>query len=98
MLAGKRGESPSLSPGSLFSLSPKARIVLPSPNGSTCTVIAEESHVITIAGCLRNGFAVSRFIQERYPDHVTSVIACGEQWSNGVFRPAIEDIIELEPC
>ncbi|WAH35955.1 2-phosphosulfolactate phosphatase [Alicyclobacillus dauci] len=68
-------------------------IVLPSPNGSTCTVIAKESNVITIAGCIRNGFAVSSFIQERYPDSVISVIACGEQWSNGVLRPAIEDLI-----
>jgi 2-phosphosulfolactate phosphatase len=93
VLAGKRGESPSLSPGSLLSLSSQARIVLPSPNGSTCTVIAKESNAIPIAGCIRNAFAVSSFIQERYTDSVVSVIACGEQWSNSVLRPAIEDLI-----
>nr|WP_276322266.1 2-phosphosulfolactate phosphatase [Cohnella luojiensis] len=93
ILAEKRGKTPSLSPESLLSLSPKTRIVLPSPNGSTCTVIAKESNVFTIAGCLRNAFAVSDFINRHYPNDVISVFACGEQWSNGVLRPAIEDLI-----
>lgn len=94
ILSDKRSKSyPSLSPRSLLSLTPQSRVVLPSPNGSTCTVIAKESNVFTIAGCLRNAFAVSSFIKENYPDKVVSVIACGEQWSNGMLRPAIEDLI-----
>jgi 2-phosphosulfolactate phosphatase len=93
LLADKRGKTPSLSPGSLLPLLPQSRIVLPSPNGSTCTVIAKESGVPTIAGCLRNAFAVSSFIEGNYPDKVISVIACGEQWPNGTLRPAIEDLI-----
>lgn len=93
ILAHKRGKTPSLSPSSLFSLQPHSRIVLPSPNGSTCTVIAQQCEVPIIAGCLRNAFAISKFIEERYPESVISVIACGEQWSNGVLRPAIEDLI-----
>ncbi len=40
LLAGKRGQVPSLSPDSLLTLAPHSRLVLPSPNGSTCTVIA----------------------------------------------------------
>lgn len=93
LLADKRGKTPSLSPGSLFSLQPQTRIVLPSPNGSTCTVVAEESGAFAIAGCLRNAFAVSDFIKRHYPGKVISVIACGEHWSNGKLRPAIEDLI-----
>ena len=91
--AKKRGETPSLSPGSLFTLEQKSRIVLPSPNGSTCTVIAKESNVCTIAGCLRNAFAVSNYIKSHYPNQVISVIACGGHWMNGTLRPAIEDLI-----
>ncbi|WEG12115.1 2-phosphosulfolactate phosphatase [Pullulanibacillus sp. KACC 23026] len=93
LLAKERGQIPSLSPNSLLELTPKSRIVLPSPNGSTCTVIARESNVCTIAGCLRNAFAVSNYIKMNYPSKVVSVVACGEQWSNGTLRPAIEDWI-----
>ncbi|MDQ0896833.1 2-phosphosulfolactate phosphatase [Paenibacillus sp. V4I7] len=93
ILAEKRGKTPSLSPESLLSLPPQSRIVLPSPNGSTCTVVANESNAFTIAGCLRNAFAVSDFIKRHYPGDVISVIACGEQWENGMLRPAIEDLI-----
>lgn len=93
ILAEERGKSPSLSPGSLLSLPLQSRIVLPSLNGSTCTVIAKEFGVFTIAGCLRNAFAVSSFIKCHYLGKVISVIACGEQWSNGMLRPAIEDLV-----
>ncbi|SEN37056.1 2-phosphosulfolactate phosphatase [Paenibacillus sp. OV219] len=93
ILAGKRGQTPSLSPESLLALPPQARIVLPSQNGSVCTVAAQESNVITIAGCLRNAAAVADFINLHYPSEAVSVIACGEQWGNGSLRPAIEDLI-----
>ncbi|RLQ94550.1 2-phosphosulfolactate phosphatase [Falsibacillus albus] len=93
LLAKKRGQTPSLSPGSLVELDQEARIVLPSPNGSTCTVIAKESNACTIAGSLRNAFAVTTYIKHHYPDKVVSVIACGELWPSGALRPSIEDLI-----
>ena len=93
ILAGKRGQVPSLSPGSLLSLPLHSRLVLPSPNGSTCTVIAQESKVPVLAECLRNAQAVSNFIQRHYPRAAVTVIACGEQWPSGMLRPAIEDLL-----
>ncbi len=93
VLAGKRGEQLSLSPASLCSLDPHARIVLPSPNGSTCTVEAKAAGCTVIAGCLRNATAVASFLQQRHGGAVISVIACGEHWETGELRPAIEDVI-----
>lgn len=91
MLAGKRGERISLSPASLSILPSGSRIVLPSPNGSTCSVLAQQGGGIVIAACLRNAGAVARFIRER--GGTVAVIACGERWPNGALRPAIEDMI-----
>ena len=93
LLAGKRGQAPSLSPDSLLSLAPHSRLVLPSPNGSTCTIIARESQVPVLAGCLRNAQAISEFIHRQHPGAAVAVIACGEQWPSGMLRPAIEDFI-----
>ena len=93
VLAGHRGQVPSLSPGSLLSLPLHSRLVLPSPNGATCTVIAREFEVTVIAACLRNAQAVSDLIHHQYPGATVTVIACGEQWPSGVLRPAIEDLI-----
>lgn len=92
-LARERGKTPSLSPGSLFALPPRSCIVLPSPNGSTCTVVAAQAGAYVIAGCLRNASAVADFIKQQYPDGIISVIACGERWSYGGLRPCIEDMI-----
>lgn len=93
ILAKQRGQTPSLSPYSLLSLPPQARIVLPSQNGSACTVVAQASNVVTIAGCLRNAAAVADYINRHYPNEVVSVIACGEHWEDGGLRPAIEDLL-----
>ncbi len=93
LLTGKRGQVPSLSPDSLLSLAPHSRLVLPSPNGSTCSVIARESHVRVLAGCLRNAHALSEFIHREYSRAAVTVIACGEQWPSGMLRPAIEDLL-----
>lgn len=91
ILAGKRGEPISLSPASLLSLKWGSRIVLPSPNGSTCSMLAKDCGAIVLAGCLRNAKAIARFIQQ----HAGSVcvIACGERWPNGNLRPALEDLV-----
>jgi 2-phosphosulfolactate phosphatase len=93
MLAGQRGNNPSLSPASLVALSPQSRLVLPSPNGSTCTIIAGESSAMIVAGSLRNAAAVANFVQGHCPNGIVSVIACGEHWPDGTIRPAIEDLI-----
>ncbi|WP_020375950.1 2-phosphosulfolactate phosphatase [Sulfobacillus thermosulfidooxidans] len=93
LLADKRGQGFSLSPSSLLSLPSQSRIVLPSPNGSTCTVLAQENGALVIAGCLRNASQVAAFIKRHYAHETISVIACGEQWPNGRLRPALEDFL-----
>ena len=50
---------PSLSPSSMAGLAPGASVVLPSPNGSTCAILAAEAGARVVAGCLRNAAAVS---------------------------------------
>ncbi|MCY0909699.1 MAG: 2-phosphosulfolactate phosphatase, partial [Sulfobacillus thermotolerans] len=62
----------------------------------TCTLVAQQSGALVLAGCLRNAQAVSDFIQEQYPNATITVIACGEQWPSGILRPAIEDFIGAE--
>ncbi|WP_134683963.1 2-phosphosulfolactate phosphatase [Brevibacillus migulae] len=91
LLAGKRGEAISLSPASLQTIEKGSRIVLPSPNGSTCTVLAKDSGATVIAGCLRNASAVAGYIREQ--KGIVSMIACGERWADGSLRPAIEDML-----
>jgi 2-phosphosulfolactate phosphatase len=92
ILAGGADRSgPSLSPASLALLDPSTAVVLPSPNGSTCAVLAQESGATVVAGCLRNASAVARWSGGR-PGPVT-VIACGERWPDGSLRPAVEDLI-----
>ncbi|WP_245996468.1 2-phosphosulfolactate phosphatase [Brevibacillus invocatus] len=91
ILAGKRGEPISLSPASLHSIKWGSRIVLPSPNGSTCSVLAKDCGAIVLAGCLRNAKAIARFIQQHKGS--VSVIACGERWPDGSLRPALEDLV-----
>ncbi|MFA4133023.1 MULTISPECIES: 2-phosphosulfolactate phosphatase [unclassified Brevibacillus] len=91
LLAGKRGEPISLSPACLKTVPMRSRIVLPSPNGSTCTVLAKKTGAKVIAACLRNAPSVARYIQQQ--NGTVTVIACGERWGNGALRPAIEDMI-----
>jgi 2-phosphosulfolactate phosphatase len=91
IVAGKRGEPISLSPHSLSTIEQGSRIVLPSPNGATCSFLAKESHAVVIAGCLRNAFAVARYINQHRG--IVTVIASGERWPNGSLRPAFEDMI-----
>ncbi|WNC12175.1 2-phosphosulfolactate phosphatase [Brevibacillus brevis] len=92
ILADKRGGVAfSLSPASLSSIPAGTRIVLPSPNGSTCTVLAQQLNGMVIAACLRNAAAVSSYIRELGAS--VTVIASGERWQNGALRPAIEDMI-----
>lgn len=82
---------PSLSPVSLLSLGPGDRIVLPSPNGSTCAAVASAMGATIIAGCLRNASAIANWLRGRGSS--VTVIACGERWPDGSLRPSLEDYV-----
>jgi 2-phosphosulfolactate phosphatase len=87
-LAGPRsGGGLSLSPVSLLALEPGAKLVLPSPNGSTLSLSTEGKP--TYAACLRNAMAVASAARKHGAR--VSVIAAGERWSGGALRPALED-------
>lgn len=80
----------SLSPVSLMNIPDSTRLVLPSPNGSTLTLLT--GNTPTLAGCLRNCEAVARFAQS-YGSKI-AVIPAGERWKeDGSLRPAFEDLI-----
>ena len=92
--ARQQPEQPySLSPVSLETLPPEARLVLPSPNGSTLAALAAESGATVIAGCLRNARAVAT--AARALGQAVTVIAAGERWesSDAPLRPAMEDMV-----
>jgi 2-phosphosulfolactate phosphatase len=90
LLAKRRGQGTfSLSPPALSKLPSDSRIVLPSPNGSTLTLIAS-GHAEVVCGGLRNRTTVADYVN-REGQSVT-VIACGERWSpEDTLRPAFED-------
>jgi 2-phosphosulfolactate phosphatase len=90
LLAGERGtDAYSLSPVSLYCLPRHARIVLPSPNGSSICFGASCSTVTT--GCLRNRRAVVELAQSF--GRPIAVIAAGERWPDGSLRPPLEDLL-----
>jgi len=92
VLAGaSSGDGPSLSPASLIKLGPGTRVVLPSPNGATCALLAAERGVQVLAGCLRNATAVAEHVA--LTPGPTAVIACGELWHDGSLQPALEDLL-----
>lgn len=84
-------EGPSLSPVSLLALGPGDRVVLPSPNGSTCAAIASAKGATVVAGCLRNAPAIANWLNGR--TRTVTVIACGERWPDGSLRPSLEDYL-----
>lgn len=91
--------APSLSPTSLMQLSPGARIVLPSPNGSSLTTAAAASQSpgadlppIVLTGCLRNARAVANAAL-RHGSKI-AIIPAGERWRQDFsLRPAFEDLV-----
>jgi 2-phosphosulfolactate phosphatase len=92
LLAGARWSSTggySLSPASLVTILPGTRLVLPSPNGATLTLLAERTTVL--AGCLRNATAVAAMAE--HLGRAITVIAAGERWGDGSLRPAVEDLL-----
>jgi 2-phosphosulfolactate phosphatase len=65
--------------------------VLPSPNGSTCAILASEAGARVVAGCLRNAASVGAWADEA--NGPVTVIACGEKWPDGSLRPSLEDLL-----
>lgn len=88
---GRDPSGPSLSPPSLAVLPTGSRVVLPSPNGSTCAVTAAEAGATVVAGCLRNASAVASWLTAQALPVI--VIAAGERWGDGSLRPAVEDLL-----
>ena len=91
LAAGDDPLMPSLSPVSLLSLQPGDRVVLPSPNGSTCAALASQLGADVAAGCLRNASAVAEWLNRSA--RTVTVIACGERWPDGSLRPCLEDYL-----
>lgn len=81
----------SLSPVSLSAIPAGTNLVLPSPNGSTISVLAATFGRPVLAGCLRNAAATSAAACAR--GDVIGVIASGERWRDGSLRPAYEDLV-----
>jgi 2-phosphosulfolactate phosphatase len=78
-----------LSPASLLSLPAGARLVLPSPNGSTLSLATNSTP--TIAGGLRNARAVAESAGRKGKN--IAVIPAGERWEDGTLRPCFEDLL-----
>lgn len=88
--AEQRVASPySLSPQSLNQVPRGTRLVLPSPNGATLSLMT--GNTPTLAGCLRNCRAVAQAAMSY--GHRIAVIPSGEKWHDGSLRPAVEDWI-----
>ncbi|HET6447301.1 MAG TPA: 2-phosphosulfolactate phosphatase [candidate division Zixibacteria bacterium] len=91
-LARHRGKGGfSLSPYSFSTMPYVSRIVLPSPNGSTLTLLAAESSIV-LCGCLRNAKAIAKAIAKACLGYESiGIIPAGERWPDGSLRPALED-------
>jgi 2-phosphosulfolactate phosphatase len=81
----------SLSPSDLLRRPEFASIVISSPNGATCAVMAADAGALVIAACLRNAPAVADFVAKS--SLPVSVVACGERWPDDSLRPALEDLL-----
>jgi 2-phosphosulfolactate phosphatase len=79
----------SLSPASLRTIPSGAALVLPSPNGSTLCLSAND--VPTFTACFRNAPAIAA--QLAGFAELVAVIPAGERWSDGSLRPCLEDLI-----
>lgn len=90
--AARPGEI-SLSPATLRTAHAPARLVLPSPNGSTIASMLSAESSLCVGASLRNAVAVASWIsRSASPNAVVSVVAAGERWPNGELRPAVEDL------
>jgi 2-phosphosulfolactate phosphatase len=88
----------SLSPLSFLDVMPGTRIVLPSPNGATCSRHARDVPHLFV-GALVNATAVARAANRLLAttDLGITILSCGERWSapgeDGELRFALEDYL-----
>ncbi|MFN2187462.1 MAG: 2-phosphosulfolactate phosphatase [Candidatus Promineifilaceae bacterium] len=88
LAASRRGTGiVSLSPASFAKMEYVERVVLPSPNGSTLTLMAAGSSDV-YCGCIRNASAVAAAAAAY---RTIGVVPAGEKWPDGSLRPALED-------
>jgi 2-phosphosulfolactate phosphatase len=83
----------SLSPSTLVQLAPGDDVVLPSLNGSHCSMLAARYGVTVVGASLRNAPAVARWLVTTGPQIPVAVVSCGEEWPDRSLRPATEDLI-----
>jgi 2-phosphosulfolactate phosphatase len=89
----------SLSPRSFLGIEPRTRVVLPSPNGSTCCQYGSQAPALFV-GALVNAQAAAGAVVSLLAAtdglNVT-VLACGERWrapdEEGMLRFAVEDYL-----
>lgn len=91
LAASADSSGPSLSPVALLNEPALSAVVLPSPNGATCSLIGADAGAAVLAGCLRNAPAIADYLATTQLP--ISVIACGERWPDGTLRPALEDLL-----
>lgn len=87
-LGRERGEF-SLSPASMLSARRSQKIVLPSLNGASLSILASTLNAHIVCACFRNLSAITRYASRFSP---IAIIPAGERWPDGSLRPAIEDI------
>jgi 2-phosphosulfolactate phosphatase len=88
---GPEATGVSLSPTTLLNQATLDAVVLPSPNGATCSMLAAEKGAVVVAACLRNAPAVAQYLAAT--SLPVLVLACGERWPDGTLRPALEDLL-----
>lgn len=87
-----------LSPRSYLAIEPGTRVVLPSPNGSTCCQYGSSTPALFV-GALVNARAVAEAAAHLITTRQLNVtmLACGERWptpaEEGVLRFALEDYL-----
>lgn len=88
----------SLSPLTYMNLIPGTRVIIPSPNGATCSRYAQQTKKLFI-GSLLNAKPLGELISKiaRKEQCSVTILACGERWKNssedGDLRFAIEDYL-----